>query len=148
MSVFQTLETFSGDFFLDSHGSPNGNFLGHLLLVPFNVVAAIADGVVVGTVQDRKYINRPFRVKGVYGLASAIAGATDPSYDVYTGATPATVLSAPVVLDTANAAYAGVVASPTVVHAAGIVSLRAITGATTGAITNLEVYLEIELIPA
>lgn len=146
MSVSQKIGAGNGDGFLDASGA--AVWAGALLLMPFRLVASVGAGVVVGTLQEHLYLNRPFRIKGVYGLASAIAGATDPKFDVYVGATPATALSAQVTLDVADTVYAGTVASASTVHPAGIVSLRAVTGADTGAITNLEVYLEIELIPA
>ncbi len=144
MTVSQKFGTGSGDGLLETQA--NTIWGGALQLVKFDTVASVGNGAVVGTVQERFFVNRPFRIKGVFGAASGKAGATDPTFTVYAGATPAAVHTA-VTLDAADAIKAGVVTAPGTLYPAGIVSLRAVTAAD-GTITNLKGYVELELLPA
>ncbi len=149
MTVNRTILAGNGDYHMDSGGGP-GRFLGALQRVAFDVVASVANGVAITTVQATCYPSpgQKFRVRGAYATASAITGAA--TFDVYnTEGTPATILSAPKALGLADAIVAGVVADQTKVYAAGYpLTVRVTTEALTGALTNFRAFLEIETYPS
>lgn len=148
MSVETKLGVTNGDFHLD--GEAKGRVLGALQRVAFDVVASVADSVVIGTVQATCYPSpgQKFRVRGVYAVASTVTGAS--TFDVYdTEGSPATILSAPKAMGAAGAMASGVVADQTKVYAAGYgLTLRVTTAATTGALANLRGFVEIETYPS
>ena len=60
--------------------------VGHISRLTFPLVASLADGVALTTLQTRVYIGVPHRIRGVEFAMSgctAVAGGTDPACDVY-----------------------------------------------------------------
>ena len=148
MSVENRLEVAHGDLHLDSKAK--GRVLGSLQRVPFDVVASVADGVVIGTVQATCYPSpgQKYRVRGAHAVCSTVTGAA--TFDVYdTETVAATILSAPKAMGAAGVMASGVVADETKVYAAGYgLTLRVTTAASTGALANLRGFLEIETYPS
>lgn len=143
-----TVATANGDLHLKAGGP--GLTLGALQRVAFDVVASVADGVVIGTVQATCYPSpgQKYRVRGAYGTVATKTGAV--TFDVYdTESSAATILAAPKTIATAGALSAGVVADQTKVYAAGYpLTFRVTTEATTGAATVIRGFLEIETVPS
>ena len=148
MSVETRLEVAHGDMHLDSKA--RGRVLGVLQRVAFDVVASVADGVAITTVQATCYPSpgQKYRVRGAYGTVATKTGAV--TFDVYdTESSAATILAAPKTIATAGALSAGVVADETKVYAAGYpLTFRVTTEATTGAATVIRGFLEIETYPS
>lgn len=148
MPVETKIQTNDGDLQLYAGGG--GRVLGALQRVAFDVVASLADGVAITSVQATLYPSpgQKFRIRGVYGTCATKTGAV--TFDVYdTEGTPASVLSAAVTVATAGTLAAGVVAKESKVYAAGYpLTLRATTAASTGALTNLRGFVEIETYPS
>lgn len=137
----------SRDGLTRSGGEGAGRHVGPILLVPFPVVDSVGAGVALTAIQSRLHINVPHRVRKVYAAASAVTGAS--TFDVYDDAgTPASILSAPATTGAADAQVAGALAATVdkKQRAAGMYTLRATTAASTGALTNLQAYMEIELL--
>lgn len=91
MSIETKFEVVGGDLFLDSHG--RGMVKGPLLLIPFDNVASLADGVAVTSIQARLHVNGAHRLRGVSVSATGgtiVAGGTDPAVDVYRHLPPPT----------------------------------------------------------
>lgn len=146
MNVNKQLDAFGGDFWLNSNAS--GVVVGALSAERFPVVASVADGVVITTVQETLYgPPRPFRVRSAAASIDTITGAA--TFDVYNSAgTQATILAAPKAFGAAKAQVVGVLADPSTVYAAGAYfTIRVTTAASTGALTNVRGLLEIETLP-
>lgn len=148
MAVESKIAVSAGDLHLGSNAK--GRVLGALQRVAFDVVASVADSVLISTVQATCYPSpgQKFRVRGVYAVCSTVTGAS--TFDVYdTETVAATILSAPKAMGAAGVMAAGVVADETKVYAAGYgLTLRVTTAATTGALANLRGFVEIETYPS
>jgi len=147
MAVTNKLEAYGGDIHLDAGGV--GVVVGALSAERFPVVASVADGVVITTIQETLYgPPRPFRVRSAAASIDTITGAA--TFDVYNSAgTPATILAAPKAFGAAKAQVVGVLADPSAVYAAGAYfTIRVTTAASTGALTNVRGLLEIETLPS
>ncbi len=137
------IEVALGDLHLDSHG--NGLVVGALLIIPFDNIASVGNSAVNTTKQARIVVNRRHRLRGFYGSATAKAGTTNPTFDLFAGA--ATALGAALTIAAADTVYTGAIATPAEPVAAGKeYSVRTITAAD-GTITNLQAHIEIELLP-
>lgn len=144
MSVETRVEAALGDIHLDTKG--RGLAVGALLIRDFDLVASVGNSEVNTTKQARLVVNRPFRIRGFHSAATAKAGTTNPTVDLFAAA--ATVLSAVSTLAAANTVYTGAIADQLVMYAAGTeLSVRTVTAAD-GTITNLKASVEIELLPA
>lgn len=149
MPVTNHIEADSGgDIHLDAKAK--GRVLGALQRVAFDTVASLADGVAITDVQATCYPSptQPYRVRGVSGTCATKTGAV--TFSVYdTEGTPASILSAAVTIATAGTLSSGTIADQSKVYAAGYpLTLRATTAASTGALTVLRGFLEIETVPS
>jgi len=139
MATETKLEVSTGNLLIETNGK--GDAIGNLLVIPFDNIASLADGVALTSVQTRVYINHTFRLKAVHASCSAFTGTA--KFDVYYST--ASVLSAPKTFAATDTEYSGAVASKSTKHAAGYLTLRCETAATTGALANVRAYVEIEL---
>lgn len=84
MSISYLRKVGNADAFFDTEGY--GLVKGAALQALFPAVTSVSAGAAVGTVQSRLHIPFPHRLRGVYATANsgtAVAGGTDPAFDVY-----------------------------------------------------------------
>lgn len=84
MSTVHKIQAYGGDIHLDAQGT--GATYGGILKMDFPIVASLADGVAIATVQGRLAIPGPHRILGVgaqFSGATVVAAGTDPAIDVY-----------------------------------------------------------------
>ena len=112
--------------------------------------ATLADGVANTTIQDTITVPVDAELVAVYGASddvTVVAAGTDPSVDVFHNrATPATVLSAAVVLAADDTSYAGTVSIASF-KAGDILTLRCVTGSSSGALVLPTVTLLFKVEP-
>jgi hypothetical protein len=146
-----TIKTSAGDLLLRAGGYGRVIIDGRTVPASPPVISTVGAGVVISTIQGAKIYGPPgsaFRLRGVSAVAGTVTGAA--TFDLYNSAgSPATVLSAPKAFGAANVPAAGVVADPTIVYAAGAYfTFRVATAADTGALADVQVQLEFDVIAA
>ena len=119
---------------------------GPIVVIPFDVVPSVANGVAATVVQATAFINSAHRVRRVYAAADAVGAATG-KFNVYNGAgTPASILAAAKTIAAASTVAAADPASTGAADGPALYTLRADTTATDSSFTNLKAYLEVELL--
>lgn len=128
-------------------GEGVGRTLGPIAVIAFDTVASLADGVALTSVQATTHIPWTHRIRGAWASIESNTGTV--KFDVYDNAeTPASIGSAAKTIsavDTATALALSDVAAPTK-RAAAYYTLRAETAASTGALTKLRCFLEVEIL--
>lgn len=124
-----------------STGPAEGGVIDSYFVMDLPVVASMGAGVVNTTKQA--YVTLPIdaRIVSVQAMDDTQTG--NVTVDIWNEAgTPATILGTVATLATALTSYAGVVSAPSTEYTQGsIFSLRCTTVASTGASTNLRVFL-------
>lgn len=84
MSISYLRKVGPGDAHFDTEGY--GLVKGAALQIPFPAIASLADGVAVTAVQSKVHVPFAHRVRGAWATitgATAVAGGTDPAFDIY-----------------------------------------------------------------